>query len=119
MTSPPIKKPTTAIKDGHCRSLRPEIACPEVHPPAYLVPKPINKPPIARMAIFFALMVSKISVGSKLLLHFQFLVPLNLSLFVRKFEEFGCRKENEQQESHQSRNLAGTTGSTSVFSNQI
>ena len=32
--------------------LKPEIACPEVHPPAYLAPKPTSIPPIASMTIF-------------------------------------------------------------------
>src|SRR5690606_14242300 len=49
MIKPPIKKPITAIKDGSCRLLRPLMACPEVHPPAYRAPKPIKKPPITSM----------------------------------------------------------------------
>ena len=40
-----MKKPITAIKDGNCILLKPDIACPEVQPPAYLVPKPISIPP--------------------------------------------------------------------------
>src|SRR5690606_31616118 len=31
---PPIKKPMTAIREGSCRLLRPEMAWPEVQPPA-------------------------------------------------------------------------------------
>lgn len=42
---PPIKNPTTAINEGNCKLERPEIACPDVHPPAYLDPKPTNPPP--------------------------------------------------------------------------
>ena len=32
--SPPMKKPTTAIRDGNCRADKPLMACPEVQPPA-------------------------------------------------------------------------------------
>ena len=45
MTKPPTKNPATAIKDGSCKSLSPEIAWPDVQPPAYLVPNPTRKPP--------------------------------------------------------------------------
>ena len=31
---PPAKKPRTATSEGSCRSARPVIACPDVHPPA-------------------------------------------------------------------------------------
>ena len=34
-----------ATKEGHCKSLSPIIACPEVHPPAYRVPNPTRNPP--------------------------------------------------------------------------
>ena len=36
----------TAISDGICKLLKPEIAWPEVQPPAYGVPNPIKNPPI-------------------------------------------------------------------------
>ena len=42
---PPMKKPITAIKDGTCKFDKPLIACPDVQPPAYLVPKPTRIPP--------------------------------------------------------------------------
>ena len=45
--SPPIKKPITAINEGNCKLLKPDMACPEVHPPAYLAPNPTSKPPTA------------------------------------------------------------------------
>lgn len=41
-----MKKPIAAKKDTSCNELKPVIACPDVHPPAYLVPKPIRNPPI-------------------------------------------------------------------------
>lgn len=44
-----MKNPTTAIREGSCKLLRPEIACPEVHPPAYLAPNPIRNPPDNKM----------------------------------------------------------------------
>lgn len=43
--NPPIKNPTTAIREGNCRLDNPVIACPEVHPSAYLVPNPTRNPP--------------------------------------------------------------------------
>lgn len=46
MAKPPIKKPITATKEGICKFDKPLIAWPEVQPPAYLDPKPTNKPPI-------------------------------------------------------------------------
>ena len=45
---PPAIKLMVAISDGHCKLLKPMIACPLVQPPAYLVPKPTKKPPITR-----------------------------------------------------------------------
>ena len=45
MINPPIKNPITAIKEGTCRSDKPDIACPDVQPPAYRVPNPIKNPP--------------------------------------------------------------------------
>ena len=45
---PPIIKHIVATNDGHCKLLKPMIACPLVQPPAYLVPKPTRKPPITR-----------------------------------------------------------------------
>ena len=51
MTNPPIKKPITAIREGNCRSESPDIACPEVQPPAYLVPKPTKNPPKTKRKI--------------------------------------------------------------------
>ncbi len=55
MKRPPIKNPITAIRLGNCKSERPEIACPEVQPPAYLAPKPTIKPPNTRIMIPFRL----------------------------------------------------------------
>ena len=43
--NPPIIKQIVATSDGHCKLERPIIACPDVQPPAYLVPKPTRKPP--------------------------------------------------------------------------
>ena len=48
MIKPPVIKLKVAISDGHCKLLKPVIACPLVHPPAYLVPKPTRKPPVTR-----------------------------------------------------------------------
>ena len=48
MSIPPMKKPMTEIKEGNCRLLNPEMACPEVQPPAYLVPNPTKIPPTIR-----------------------------------------------------------------------
>src|SRR5690606_19302695 len=45
MISPPMKKPMTAKREGSCRLLRPEMAWPEVQPPAQRAPKPTTKPP--------------------------------------------------------------------------
>jgi len=45
ITIPPIMKHTVATNEGHCKLDKPIIECPEVQPPAYLVPKPIRKPP--------------------------------------------------------------------------
>jgi hypothetical protein len=42
---PPVKKPMTAMREESCRLARPAMAWPEAHPPAYLAPKPIRKPP--------------------------------------------------------------------------
>jgi hypothetical protein len=44
--NPPAIKQIVATKEGHCRFDKPIIECPEVHPPAYLVPKPTRKPPV-------------------------------------------------------------------------
>jgi len=46
MTKPPAIKQQVATRDGHCRLEIPIMACPDVQPPAYLVPKPTKKPPI-------------------------------------------------------------------------
>ncbi len=51
MISPPTKKPTTAFNDGICRLLMPDIAWPEVQPPAYRLPKPISTPPMVNIKI--------------------------------------------------------------------
>ena len=51
MINPPIKKPITATKEGSCRSAKPDMACPEVQPPAYLAPNPIRNPPKPMMII--------------------------------------------------------------------
>ena len=48
ITIPPIIKQIVATNEGHCKLDKPIIECPEVHPPAYLVPKPTKKPPITR-----------------------------------------------------------------------
>ena len=34
---------------GNCKLLKPEIAWPDVQPPAYLAPKPTKSPPIANI----------------------------------------------------------------------
>ena len=44
--NPPAIKQHVATKEGHCKLASPEIAWPEVQPPAYRVPKPTIKPPI-------------------------------------------------------------------------
>jgi hypothetical protein len=43
--NPPAIKQIVATSEGHCKLLKPIMACPEVHPPAYLVPKPTKNPP--------------------------------------------------------------------------
>ena len=58
--SPPIKNPPTAINDSFERLLKPTIPCPEVHPPAYLDPKPTNIPAIIK--IKNPLMVNMVSM---------------------------------------------------------
>jgi hypothetical protein len=66
MINPPIKNPITAINEGSCKLLKPEIACPEVHPPAYRDPKPTRNPPMSKTARILGslkLSVPKISVG--------------------------------------------------------
>src|SRR4051812_25594117 len=45
MMKPPAIKQMVAIKEGSCRLDNPIIEWPEVHPPAYRVPKPTRKPP--------------------------------------------------------------------------
>ena len=45
MIRPPIKKPMVAMREGNCRLAKPVMACPEVQPPAHLVPKPTRNPP--------------------------------------------------------------------------
>lgn len=57
-----MKKPITAISEGNCRLLNPEMACPDVQPPAYLGPKPTNRPPINNTAIIKGL--AKVSVAN-------------------------------------------------------
>ena len=42
---PPAKKPITATKDGSWKFARPEMAWPDVQPPAYEEPNPTRKPP--------------------------------------------------------------------------
>lgn len=42
---PPVIKQTVAIREGNCKLDSPEMACPDVHPSAYLVPNPIRNPP--------------------------------------------------------------------------
>jgi len=61
MINPPIKNPITATKEGFCRLLNPEMAWPEVQPPAYLVPKPTRNPAITKIDIPF-----KFSIASQL-----------------------------------------------------
>ena len=46
MMNPPAIKQTVAISEGNCKEDKPMIACPLVHPPAYLVPNPTKNPPI-------------------------------------------------------------------------
>ena len=46
MMKPPAIKQTVAISEGNCKEDKPMIACPLVHPPAYLVPNPTKNPPI-------------------------------------------------------------------------
>lgn len=43
-----MKKPTTAMSDGTCKSDNPLMAWPEVQPPAYREPKPTMRPPTAK-----------------------------------------------------------------------
>ena len=67
---PPIMKQMVATNDGHCKLDKPIMECPEVHPPAYLVPKPTRNPPTTIMTK--PLMVNKagqlkISGGASLL----------------------------------------------------
>ena len=45
ITTPPIMKQIVATNEGHCKLESPIMECPDVQPPAYLVPKPIKKPP--------------------------------------------------------------------------
>lgn len=52
--SPPIKKPMTALREGIWKLLKPEMACPEVQPPAYRDPKPTKKPPKTKINKPFA-----------------------------------------------------------------
>jgi hypothetical protein len=66
MISPFIKNSIAALKKGNCKLLKPEIACPEVHPAAYPDPKPTRNPPhskTARILGSLKLSVPKISVG--------------------------------------------------------
>ena len=67
MVRPPIKNPITAMSDPICNWLKPVIACPDVQPPAYLVPKPTKNPPIESNRIennvLFEFNKSNISVG--------------------------------------------------------
>ena len=67
---PPTIKQIVATNEGHCKLLNPIIEWPEVHPPAYLVPKPTKNPPPTNM--IKPLKVNKpstlkISIGNKLL----------------------------------------------------
>src|SRR5207244_11578807 len=48
--APAANNETTATTDGSCRSARPKMPCPDVHPPAYAVPKPMRKPPPTTMS---------------------------------------------------------------------
>ena len=63
MASPPTKNPRTAINEGSCKLLSPDIAWPEVHPPAYLVPNPMNNPPSASNRMLLMESNLKSSVG--------------------------------------------------------
>ena len=45
ISSPPAKKPTTAITEGSWNVARPEMAWPDVHPPAQREPNPTRNPP--------------------------------------------------------------------------
>ena len=53
MIKPPTKNPTTAFSEGNCKLLKPEIACPEVQPPAYREPNPMSIPPMIKIKITF------------------------------------------------------------------
>ena len=69
MKRPPMKNPMTAINEGNWRFERPEIACPEVQPPAYRAPKPTKNPPkISVMRLFRSVkaMLEKNIWGAKL-----------------------------------------------------
>ena len=44
-----MKNPITAIKEGNCKLDKPLMACPDVHPPAYLEPNPTINPPNAKI----------------------------------------------------------------------
>lgn len=48
MVKPPIIKKIVATRDGHWRLAIPIMEWPEVHPPAYLVPKPTRNPPTTK-----------------------------------------------------------------------
>lgn len=57
----------TATNDGNWKSLKPEMACPDVQPFAQRVPKPIKNPPSIKMKIPFKVnkfCIEKISAGS-------------------------------------------------------
>lgn len=43
-----MKNPITATNDGSCKLDNPEMAWPDVQPPAYRVPNPIRNPPTTK-----------------------------------------------------------------------
>jgi hypothetical protein len=73
MINPPAKKEIVATIEVYCRFDKPEIECPDVHPFAYLVPKPTKKPPKTTNINPFKLISScqlKMSPGKKALKSF-------------------------------------------------
>lgn len=76
ISNPPIKNPITATNDGSCKSLKPEMACPDVQPFAQRVPNPISKPPISRILLPFSVnkfSIEKISSGANVWLATMFI----------------------------------------------
>ena len=69
---PPMKKLMVATNDGICKLDNPMIECPEVQPPAYLVPKPTRKPRhpqnyILSISTIAELLVTNVSVANSYL----------------------------------------------------